>query len=181
MGVGRTRQQLEELLKLFHASGESLGQFLPVAAAEMPAEYRCLLDHQEHMTVAVEAFHESLVSVQVLDTHVTPAHYARQILLRRQTDGAVVQYGIMRVALDCFSPEVRGEIETQRRPLGRILVRHNVLRTIQVHGLWQVQPGPELCRFFDLDPPQITYGRTAGIDLDRTSAVEVLEIVAPIT
>jgi hypothetical protein len=180
MGVESTRQQLDGLLKLFHTPGESLGQFTPVASADMPAEYRCLLDHQEHMTVAVEAFHESLVSVQVLETHVTPTHYARQILLRRQTDQAVVQYGIMRVTLDCLSPEVRTEIETQRRPLGRILVRHNVLRTIHVHGLWRVQPGAALCRYFEMDRARVTYGRTAGIDLDGTPAVEVLEIVAPV-
>lgn len=181
MGEETNRQQLTALLKLFPPPDEPLGQFFPVLAADMPAEYRCLLDHQEHMTVAVEAFHESLVSVQVLDTRVTPTHYARQILLRRQTDGAVVQYGIMRVSLNCLSPQVRSEIEAQRRPLGRILVRHNVLRTIHVHGLWRIDPGAALCRYLEMKQPQVIYGRTAGIDLDGTPAVEVLEIVTPLT
>ncbi|MCE9556386.1 MAG: hypothetical protein K8T91_23810 [Planctomycetes bacterium] len=180
MDANANQQQLDRLLALFHPSAQSLGRCTLVKSEEMPASYRPLLDHQEHMTVAVEAFHESLVSVQVLATHITPTHYAREILLRRQTDQVVVQYGIMRVSLGCLNPEVRGEIESQRRPLGRILVRHNVLRTIHVHGLWRVEPAAELCRHFGLDRPQTTYGRTAGIDLDGTPSVEVLEIVTPL-
>src|SRR5262249_47678713 len=151
-----------------------LGRFTRVQADEMPDEYQRLLVHQEHMTVAVEAYHESLVSVDVLGTNVTPTHYARQILLRRQNDRVVVQYGIMRVSLACLSPDVRSEIEAQRRPLGRILVRHNVLRTIHLHALWRVEPAAELCRYFGLDQPVVTYGRTAGIELDGTPSVEVL-------
>lgn len=180
MDATAKQQQLDRLLALFHPSAQSLGRFTPVEAGKMPAEYQRLLDHQEHMTVAVEAFHESLVSVQVLATHITPTHYARQILLRRQTDQAVVQYGIMRVSLGCLSPEVRSEIESQRRPLGRILVRHNVLRTIHVHGLWRVEPGEELRQLFGMEQTSTTYGRTAGIDLDGTPSVEVLEIVTPL-
>jgi len=180
MDPASRQRQLDGLLGLFHTDEGRLGKFALIGGSAMPEEYRRLLDHQEHMTVAVEAHHESLVSVEVLTTYITDTHYARQILLRRQTDQAVVQYGIMRVSLPCLSPEIRSEIESQRRPLGRILVRHNVLRTIHVHGLWRVEPGEELCRLFGLAVPQTTYGRTAGIDLDGTPSVEVLEIVTPL-
>lgn len=180
MDAATQQQQLQSLLALFHAPAKPSGRFTLGEAAEIPDEYQRLLVHQEHMTVAVEAYHESLVSVEVLATHITATHYARQILLRRQTDRAVVQYGIMRVSLACLSPEVREEIQSQRRPLGRILIRHNILRTIHVHALWRVEPAAELCRHFGLDRPKTTYGRTAGIDLDGTPSVEVLEIVTPL-
>ena len=180
MHAGTPQRQLERLLALFHTAPQPLGLCVEVSAAEMPAEYQRLLVHQEHMTVAVEAYHESLVSVEVLSTQITATHYARQIVLRRQTDGVVVQFGIMRVSLGCLSPEIRQEIESQRRPLGRILVRHNVLRTIHVEGLWRVEPSRELCKYLEIDQSRTTYGRTAGIDLDGTPSVEVLEIVTPV-
>jgi chorismate-pyruvate lyase len=180
MHLGAAQRQLDALLALFHATAEPLGRCTQVAATDMPEEYQRLLVHQEHMTVAVEAYHESLVSVDVLGTHITPTHYARQIVLRRQTDRSVVQYGIMRINLTQLSSEVRREIETQRRPLGRILVRHNVLRTIHVSGLWRIEPSTELCQYLELGGPRTTYGRTAGIVLDGTPAVEVLEIVTPV-
>ncbi|MCE9544147.1 MAG: hypothetical protein K8T25_01275 [Planctomycetia bacterium] len=173
------QNELGHLLALFFDSPERLAHLVRVAADDVPDPYRRLLVHQEHMTVAVEARHESLVSVEVLNTKVTPTHYAREILLRRQTDHAVVQYGIMRVNLSCLAPDVRQEIEEQSRPLGRILVRHNVLRTIHLHGLWRVEPGEALQRHFGLTAPAVTYGRTAGIDLGDVPAVEVLEIVTP--
>ena len=180
MDPASRQRQLDRLLELFHAGGQPVAAFTAASAEDLPDEYRRLLDHQEHMTVAVEAYHESLVSVDVLATHITETHYARQILLRRQTDRAVVQYGVMRISLGCLSREVREEIQSQRRPLGRILVRHNILRTIHVHGLWRVEPAADLCRYFGLDRPHTTYGRTAGIDLDGTPSVEVLEIVTPV-
>jgi hypothetical protein len=55
-----------------------------------------------------------------------------------------------------------------------------VLRTIHVHGLWRVETGEELCRHFGMERAATTYGRTAGIDLDGTPSVEVLEIVTPL-
>ena len=146
----------------------------------MPVLYRRLLDHEEHMTVAVEAYHESLVNVEVLQTDVTETHYARRILLRRQDTGDVVQWGLMRIHLQSLDDEVRKDVVEQQRPLGRILVRHNFLRTIHLDALWQVTTGPELCEQFGLDAPQTVYGRTADIHLNSQPAVEVLEILPPL-
>ena len=145
----------------------------------MPDVYQRLLVHEEHMTVAMEAFHESLVDVDVLETNVTSTHYARKILLRRQTDKVVVQFGIMRVNLTLLDDDVRREIQQQQRPLGRILVRHNLMRTIHLCELWNVVPGDDLQRHFAIGPTDQTYGRTAAIAMGGAPAVEVLEIVAP--
>ncbi|NIP84491.1 MAG: hypothetical protein GTO03_02605 [Planctomycetales bacterium] len=168
------------LIQLFYDHPQDLGDFRKVEPGDLPAEYRRLLVHQQHMTVAMEAFHDSLVDLEVLQLHQTETHYARQILLRRRRDGAVVQFGIMRVALTCLSDSIREEIEAQRQPLGRILCLHDVLRTVRLDGLWRVEPRGELCRLFEMDPPRTTYGRTAGIDLNGQPAIEVLEIPAPL-
>lgn len=180
MSKSSFQPNLDEIIGLFFPAREALGQFEEVSARELPTEYQRLLYHQEHMTVAMEAFCESLVGVEVLEVKQTATHYARKSLLRREDNQSIIQFNIMRISFDCMSDDVRSEIVAQQRPLGRILVRHNVLRMVRLDRLWKVAAGDELCGLFGRTPPLETFGRTAGIDLDGVPAVEVLEIVAPL-
>jgi chorismate-pyruvate lyase len=175
----RVVPELDTLVALFYDDAERLGEFVEVQAADMPAVYRRLLAHNHHMTVTVEQRHGSLVDVRVLATKVKPPYYARKILLTRQSDGRVVQFGIMRVDFTFFSDEVRHEIESQTTPLGRILIRHDVHREVELFKLWHVAPGPELRQLFSAADDAITYGRTALIHCNGKPAIELLEIVAP--
>lgn len=171
---------LDALIALFYARPEELGRFEEVDARSLDRDYRMLLAHDSHMTVTVERFHNGSVDVQVLESQLTGEHYARKILLTRQSDGAVVQFGIMRLDFACVSPKVRREVESQRTPLGRVLIENNVLRQVHLTKLWKVTPGSDLCHLFGTSPSQITYGRTAVIHCDGEPAVELLEIVAPV-
>ncbi|MBX7168497.1 MAG: hypothetical protein K1X74_19325 [Pirellulales bacterium] len=170
---------LTPLVLFFSAKVEDLGKFSPVDPDRMPAVYRTLLAHEHHMTVTVERHHRGPVGVRVLQRKATPSHYARQILLERKSDGAVVQFGIMRIALDLIAPEIRDEILQEQTPLGHILIKHNVMRQIHLLSLWRVEPGPELQKMFGLQGPRTTFGRTAMIDVDGRPAIELLEIVVP--
>jgi hypothetical protein len=79
-----------------------------------------------------------------------------------------------------FLPDVvREEIEQARIPMGRVLIRHNVLRTVRVTGLWRLNPGPRLVRIFGIKQPVATYGRSALIFCMGDPAVEVLEVMPP--
>lgn len=171
---------LNSLTGLFYASRSELAAFTEVGIDELPAGYRRLLAHNEHMTVTVEEFHGCPVDVQVLDKLVTPTHYARKILLLRQSDRGVVQYGIMRVNLAYLPPEVSREIQSEVAPLGRILIEHDVHRRVQLFSLRRIVTGEELKRYFGLARPTITYGRTALIECNGVPAIELLEIVAPL-
>jgi chorismate-pyruvate lyase len=171
---------LDTLTGLFYRSRERLGEFTEVTPEEMPEIPRKLLAHNSHMTVTVEEYHHSPVNVRVLDRLVTPQHYARKILLERQSDGRVVQFGIMRVNFEYLSPEVSQEIQSEATPLGRILIKHNVLRRVQLFSLWRVAMGEELQQLFGADGPGIAYGRTALIDCNEEPAVELVEIVTPL-
>jgi len=62
----REQSELSELVGLFYGSTAELGHFEQVPAESMPPAYRKLLDHDQHMTVAMEAFHGSPVDVKVL-------------------------------------------------------------------------------------------------------------------
>jgi chorismate-pyruvate lyase len=170
---------LKALAALFYPQLGELGEFERAEPPEMPPLYRSLLDHQNHMTVTVEQHHGSSVDVRVIQTSISGHHYARKILLARQSDGRVVQFGIMRLDFNCVNAEVRQQVESQQIPLGRILIEHDILRVIHLRRLWKVTPGPDLQKLFGISSPLTTYGRTAAIDFDGAPAVDLLEIVAP--
>ena len=174
------QSKLTELVALFYSSPAELGDFDRVSANSMPPEYQKLLDHDQHMTVAMEAFHNSPVDVKVLQAKSSGDQYARRILLTRQSDGSVVQFGIVRLNFALLGADVRQEIESQSAPLGRILIRHNVMREIELLDLWRVNPGPDLCRLFGAGGEETTYGRTAIIHCNGDAAIELLEIAAPV-
>ncbi len=171
--------ELSTLVGLFYPQPKVLGEFEEVTAADVREPYRHLLAHEQHMTVAMEQHHGCDVDVHVLEARMSGQLYTRRILLKRQSDGRVVQFGVVRMSFDNVPTEVRRQIESQSIPLGRILIEHNLLREIQLLALWRIKLGNELQRLFGCEPRQITYGRTAIIRLGGIPAVELLEIVAP--
>lgn len=170
---------LHDLVHLFYDRTEDLGEFHQVTGSEMPAAYRTLLDHNHHMTVTVESFHGCLVDVVVLEYRTQADTYQRKILLTRQSDQAVVMFGIVRLHLQYLAADVQAEIQSRRIPLGRVLIENNVLRRVELGKLWRVVPGLDLQRHFNLDVPKVTFGRTAIIHCDDKPAIELVEIVAP--
>lgn len=170
--------QIEQLLAIFYGPPshvEQLGQFESVA--QVPPPFDQLLDHHEHMTVKVEAFFGQSVDVQVHRSQREGAWYAREITLVAAESGKVVQYGIVRLKIDALSPEVWQRVESQAVPLGRVLIEHDVLREVQLQGLWRVQAGPALAELLRVPVGQVIYGRTALIFCDGEPAIELLEIV----
>jgi chorismate-pyruvate lyase len=131
------------------------------------------------MTVAVERHHACQVDVRVLDKRVTENHYARKIILLRRSDGAVVQFGIMRVGLQYLDDAVRREIESESAPLGRVLIAHRVLRRVELVQLYRVTPGDDLRGTLAMPVVTHTFGRTARIHVAGQPVVELLEIVTP--
>ncbi|MCC6509034.1 MAG: hypothetical protein IT423_08000 [Pirellulaceae bacterium] len=178
-GLPPSTADLETLVGLFYGHGEQLASFAARHHSQLPVAYRRLLAHTGHMTVTVEDRHHSPVDVEVLEVQQNETHYSRQILLRRQTDRRVVQFGIVRLALETLDKAARDEIISQRTPLGRVLIDHGVMRAVQLLGLWEVTCGPDLASHFGTHVGHVTYGRTALIYCNSEPAVELLEIVAP--
>ena len=143
---------LHSLFQLFPPSSY-LREFDIVPADWMPDPYRKLLDHEHHMTVTVEDYHGGPVDVRVLEYRQDGSFYARKILLALQSDGRVVQFGLVRIWLHYCSPEVRAELLAEKTPVGRILINHNVLRRIEPTDYLRVTPGPEMMQWFGLAKP----------------------------
>ena len=92
-------------------------------------------------------------------------------------DQAVVLFAIVRVTRALLAPEIRDAIEAERIPLGRILIRSELLRHVRLLSLWKVEPGEELCRIFRFAEPRTCFGRTALMYCDTVPIIELLEIV----
>lgn len=167
------------LASLFYDDLTELGRFVPVTPSDMPPDFRALLAHNEHMTVTLERVSRGSVAVRALSEWRDEGSYARTSLLTRQTDGAILQFGIMRIWLDDLPAEVRDAITVQRQPLGRVLVDHNLLREVELITLWRIAPGPALQRHLPALNGQEIFGRSAQILVDERPTVQMLEIVAP--
>jgi chorismate-pyruvate lyase len=166
------------LLALFHDASQEIGTLESISANELPEIYASLLNHNDHMTVTVEAWHNSLVDVRVLHERRDDSFYAREILLMLQRDGRPVQYGVMRIDMDQLPQIAQREIESRALPLGRILIRRHVLRSVELEQLWRVNPGPRLRSHLRLGEKSASiYGRTARILVAGKPAVQLLEIV----
>ena len=148
---------------------------------EVPEPYRQLLVHTHHMTVTVEEYYHQPVDVKVLEFWQRGDDYARKILLTLRGTGQVVQFGIVRIDLSLLSPAVRQEIEAGRTPLGRILIENNVLRTVQPIGYFEVALSSAMMNWFGLSEPRTTYGRIGVIFTDGRPAIQVAEILSPIS
>ena len=169
---------LDQLVLLFHASLAEVGEFREVTAMDLPAKYHRLLAHDHHMTVAMETFHQTPVELQVVHELGDNASYAREIVLRRATDGVPVQYGIVRIHWEFLPLSARGPIETQAAPLGRILIEQDVLRQVRLSQLWSIRPSPWLQEQLEDASGNEIFGRTAMIHCDGSPAIELLEIAS---
>ena len=167
------------MIQLFYSDRAQLGHWVLVQASEMPASYRRLLAHDHHMTVTVEEFHGCPVDLEVLQEAEEPSgdFYSRKILLRRSTDRAIVQFGIVRLSMALIATGVAAEIRQGEKPLGRVLIEHEVMRQVKLSRLWKIAPAGELAEAFPTASDGACFGRTALIYCDAQPAIELLEIV----
>ena len=168
-----------DLIGIYFKDPSLLGRFARVDSQLVPSVYRQLLDHTNHMTVTVEAHYCDTVEVEVLRSDVVGEHYRREILLKTQASKTVVQYGIVRLNTKYLADDPRNEILAQLKPLGRVLIEHDVMRAIELFDLLRVECGPVLAKHFGVSPGSVTYGRTALIHCDHEPAIELLEVVRP--
>ncbi len=177
-----SKVKIEQLLAEFYDSSQQFHHLAEFeSATNLPAPYSGLLDHQAHMTVTVESFWGESVNVVVHRTKTNDHWYSREITLTTDASNKVVQYGIVRLNTKALEPVVWSRIEDQGTPLGRVLIEHNVLREVHLCELWSVQAGDSLAQHFGVQPNTQTFGRTALIYCDGEPAIELLEIVSPIS
>ena len=152
----------------------------PVEADLLPPSYRRLLDHTEHMTPTLKAFHGRAVALKVLAYHDNGPWYRRKIVLTIPPREKIVEFGLVRINLGTLDDKVRDEVTTRRRPLGDILISSGVMT--RVNPLWFLRIQSSSCLASYLEPPsgEPCFGRLATIYCDGRPAIELLEIVSDV-
>ena len=170
--------ELQSLIDLFPEREPLLADAEHVASQTLPEPYRRMLAHNHHMTVTMEEHHGCPVDVRILDRRLDGEKYTRKIVLVKAGTDTVVQFGIVRFDLSYVTQAVRNEILDGQKPLGRVLIDHNVLRHIDLGAVLRIVAGPGLARVLEMANGAVTYGRLATIFCNRHPAVDLLEIPA---
>lgn len=155
--------------------GRPAPRCVEVAPDAMPAPFRELLVHNEHMTAMLRAHFGEPVALDVLDHQQGEQAYRRRILLHLPSDGSIVEFGIVRIDLRYLPDDAAREIADRDRPLGEILIRHDVLRRIEPRWYLHFPDGVGEPRV----PPIAGgfFGRVGTIYCEGEPAIELLEVV----
>ena len=176
----KTIDPSKELRLMLAFFGEAqLPKSHPIAAAAIPQPDRDLLVHDNHMTVTLERHHGTPVAVRPYQVHRQGEVYARKLDLTVEPGRRVVMTGIMMFNFSFCDERVRDLILEQKVPLGRILIEHEILRSISATSFLKIEAADPLVARFGLTDPRPAYGRLATIFCDGRPAVDLLEIVRP--
>lgn len=173
-------EELNRLVGMFPDNPPLIASAEHVASSTTPQPYRDMLVHELHMTLTMEQYHRCSVNVTVVDRSGDHNIYSREIILTRSTDNVPVQFGIVRFDFEYVTAAVRNEILSEKIPLGRVLINHNVLRHIDLAAILKVTAGPRLARYLAMPEGGVTYGRLATIFCNGRPAVDLLEVTAPL-
>jgi hypothetical protein len=165
------------LLQAFFGES-SAPHFEGVSAEDVPQPFRQLLVHHNHMTATLEDYYQSPLRVVPYKVHRNGEVYGRKLDLLIPSN-KVVMTGIMLINFGFCGTEVRDEILAETKPLGRVLIEHNIMREVTATAFVRVPAEEPLLARFQLAKPKATYGRFATIVCDGHPAVDLLEIVAP--
>jgi hypothetical protein len=168
-----------ELVRIFHPDTDRFASFASVVAKDLPPGPRTLLDHTSHMTLAMQRFHGGPVGlVVVARKDCDDGRYAREILLTAP-DRRIVQYGIVRIDLNCLPGVTAAAIRTESEPLGRVLTSAGLLCDVHDVELLAIAPRPDFAAMVRASAIAKTFGRVATIALDGRPIIELLEVVTP--
>ena len=170
------REALESLCQWFYEDRLSAEGCEPVQPEQMPAAARDLLVHNEHMTLRLQAHYGGPVELRVLQHRLDGNLYVRNIVLTLAGTERVVEFGIVRLDMGFTSQEVRDQILARKRPLGDILIEHDVLRRIEPRWFFRFDGDSPITAHFGNEGGE-AYGRLGTIYCDNQPAIELLEVV----
>ncbi len=149
--------------------------------SEMPLPYRDLLVHDGDMTSRLEQFHDGAIYVDRLHSSNDGRAYFREVVLRRETNDAAVEYGAIEINLAALPAEMKEEVLAARRPLGGILNNYRISYASDPKAFLQIAPDDVIRETFG--PVEETlYGRCNQITgFNGDAYARIVEILPPVT
>lgn len=152
-----------------------------LAGVALPEPYRRLLVHDRDMTSTLEGFFGERLVLRLLARRRAGEALFRRVALVGENTGRAVEYGAIKIHLNAFPREPRGEILEGRRPLGAILARHQVAYHSAPQAFLRLRAGGEIHDLFGLESPAVLYGRQNTLRAPNGQLLaEVIEILPPL-
>ena len=150
-----------------------------VKGSEMPQPYRDLLVHDGDMTSRLEQFHGGAIYVNRLHSSNDGGAYFREVVLRRETTEAAVEYGAIEINLAALPKEMKEEVLAARRPLGGILNHHRISYSSEPRAFLQIVPDDAIRETFG-SVEETLYGRCNQITgFNGETYARIVEILPP--
>jgi 3',5'-cyclic AMP phosphodiesterase CpdA len=130
-----------------------------VQPEEMPDDARWLLAHETDMTPRLAGHHHCGIGLDVHAKSRLGNYLVRASVLRRETDGAPVEFGAIGIHLNGFSEDARRLVLEGHVPLGGILQRLQVPHTSHPSGYFRIVIDHRLANLLGGWEGQALYGR----------------------
>jgi chorismate-pyruvate lyase len=179
----RGRRDLNPLFPLdrfYQLTDRTLPEVSILSGQAVPEPYRSILVHNRAMTPTLEAFHGDRTHLQVLASRPDGTSLWRQVVLRLNGSDRPVEFAAIVIHHSRFPRAARREVLEGRRPLGAILLSHQ----LELHSV----PRLFFCVTADramrdalcLSGPATLYGRRSVLrDAGGKELAETVEIVPP--
>lgn len=148
-----------------------------ISPKDIPFPYRSLLVHENDMTLTLERHFGGPVMLRTLSTVVRGSHYLRRVLLVQEYSGRPVEMGAIRLKMEVFKPQIRGQILRNEIPLGRVLRDGGVDFKSQPRVFLAVEPNPEMMGVFWMREPRTLYGRQTEMFQGGAKIGDIVEIL----
>ena len=140
------------------------GEEVPVATfldgAELPEPYRTLLVHDRDMTGTLQAHHGDTLRLDTLRSWEEGDVLIREVFLRKENDGKVVEYGAIEIYLARLPGKASDQVRAGERPLGAILNDFEIPYRSRPRGFFRIPCTPRVCNVFCSCGGKEIYGRT---------------------
>ena len=178
--LNRITAMLSPLSDFYSDAGAQTPEIEAIDGAAMPQPYRGLLVHDDDMTPTLEAYTGKAIHLKLLQVRRAGDALYRQVVLVTNGLEQPIEFGAIRINLDCFETEPRRLIEDGYRPLGRILADYNIVHTSRPNGFFQIASDIVTATAFGMREPRVLYGRHNVLRDDQQRVLaEVVEILPP--
>ena len=179
--LNRITAMLSPLSDFYTEAGAATPEIEEIDGAAMPQPYRRLLVHDDDMTPTLERYAGKPIHLKLLQVRQAGDALYRQVVLMTTGDETPIEFGAIRINLECFKAEPRRLIEEGYRPLGRILADYRIGHSSSPTGFFQIASDPVTAAAFGLRQPRILYGRHNVLRDDQQRVLaEVVEILPPL-
>jgi len=156
----------------------ALAEVQTVPADALPEPYRGLLVHSLDMTSTLEAHHGQPMTLRVLHRRITDTAVDRRVLLVGTRDGAVAEYGAIRIHLTGLPADAVDLVRACQTPLGAVLTGRGIPFVSAPRAYLRLRMAHGAAKDLDATPDDWHFGRHNRLShADGRAIADIIEVL----